>query len=187
MKTKVIEFINSIGIETKEHKGAAGFIPGVLIEEGRLLYDLEIASIADLLHEAGHLAITPLEYRSYMSKGLMAGLKFMLDSIEREFIEPDSPLFRAIIQCSDTEATAWAYAAGVHLGLPPNKIIDSASYDGTGDEILLSLQLDAYSGVNGLHHAGMCVRGRAFAAMRGTSPYPHMQRWTQPKGLSKIL
>ena len=186
VKDTVIRFFESIGISTQAQPGANGFIPGVLIQNGTLLYDLEVASLADLLHEAAHLAITPMEYRHLMSKGLMSGLRAMFDSLERDNIEPDSPLSRAIMQCSDTEATAWAYAAGIHLGVKPCDIIDAKSYDGTGYDILKALQMNAYVGINGLHHAGMCVNGKGMAALRGTEPYPHMQRWVQPAGLSKL-
>lgn len=105
MTTKVISFLNSIGIETKEQKGVMGFIPGVLIDEGKLLYDLELASIADVLHEAGHIAVIPLKYRTFMRKGLTCVFKRMSNALERENIEHNSPLFRAILHCSDPEAT----------------------------------------------------------------------------------
>ena len=184
-KVKVISFLADIGIETRAEKGANGFIPGVLIDKGVIAYDIEVASVADLLHETGHLAITPPEYRPLMSKGLIQGLKLMFDSIEQREIMPDSPMYRAIIQCSDPEATAWAWAAGLHLELPPELIIDSEAYDGTGDEIRSMLQFNAYLGINGLSHGGMCVSSDAVARHRGVEAFPKMLRWLQPPGLSE--
>lgn len=185
MKQRVIGFLNSIGLQTAALEGAGGFVPGILIKKGIINFDIEVASIADLLHEAGHIAITPPEYRHLMSKALFKGMRLMVESIEGDSVEIDSPLFKAIMQCTDTEATAWAYAAGMQLQIPPNKIIDSQAYDGTGAYVLQALQLGCYPGINGLHHSGMSIKGSIFAKMLNKEPYPEMLRWTQPHGLSK--
>lgn len=54
-------FLQKIGIETRETTlGACTFLPGVEIKNGVLLYDPEkLLYPGDLLHEAGHIALTP--------------------------------------------------------------------------------------------------------------------------------
>lgn len=42
----------------------------------------------------------------------------MLEDLERQALHPDDPLYRAIIQCPDREATALAFVLGRHFGVP---------------------------------------------------------------------
>lgn len=77
------------------------------------------------------------------------------------------------MQCSDPEATAWAWAAGVHLGLPPEAVIMDHEYDGEGEGIRLALQLKCYLGINGLTHAGICSNPRVDGG------YPVLRSWLQ--------
>lgn len=184
MMQKVVSFLLEIGLEVHMLPGASGFLPGIRINQGALEYDPHVVSIADILHEAGHLAITPAEFRPLMSDGLSAGYKAMFNAIDEQEMEPDSPMLKAILQCDDPGATAWAFAAGTHLAIEPEMIIDSRHYDGTGDEIRLALLHNAYLGINGLHRAGMCESSRAMAAYRGVSVYPVLTRWVQPADLA---
>ncbi|WP_321889626.1 hypothetical protein [Paraburkholderia bannensis] len=173
-RNRVIEFLNGIGIPTCYESGASGFAKGCRIGRGTLAVD-PACRISTLLHEAGHLAITPRRYRSWMDGDLYAGQRRMLDAVCNGDLHPDEPLYRAVIQCSDPEATAWAWAAGVALGLPGEEIVRDDEYDGEGGAIRLALQLRAYFGVHGLAHAGFClIRDR-----NGVSGWPHLRYWTQ--------
>jgi hypothetical protein len=71
--------------------------------------------------------------------------------------EPDGDLQRAVLQCSDPEATAWAWAAGQYLGLQPKAIIQDDEYGGDGSFLRLQLATGGYVGINGLSHAGFCA------------------------------
>lgn len=102
----------------------------------------------------------------------------MFEAIRDANLEPDSSLVRQAIQCSDPEATAWAFAAGRALGFSDELIILDSSYDGTGATVRLALAASQYIGINGLTAAAMCARG-AVAALRGQPAYPHMLVWTQ--------
>jgi hypothetical protein len=86
---------------------------------------------------------------------------------ETDFADPDSPAARAAMQCGDPEVTAWAWAAGVHLGLDPKIVIKDEQYDGTGASLRLGLRSNAYFGINGLAASGFC-------AVR-PGPYPNRQ------------
>lgn len=74
------------------------------------------------------------------------------------------------------EATAWAWAAGVSIGLKPGQIIQDDEYDGDGASIRSRLQANQYAGINGLAHAGMCKRG---AWVPPEARYPNMTAWLQ--------
>lgn len=177
-RAAVLAFLNEIGLRTTEVASLADtFLPGVRICKGGLLVAPN-AAIDSILHEAGHLAITPQPYRSWLDGDVGKGQRRMLREVSQLELDPDAPLMRAVLQTSDPEATAWAWAAGTHLGLPPEIIILDSSYDGDGASIRIQLQHNAYIGINGMCHAGMCSRGR-LALHRGETPYPHLHSWLQ--------
>lgn len=177
------EFLNDIGLPAVWHPGAHGFARHVRIAEGRLLVDPRCAA-SNLLHEAGHLAIVPTAYRHLISDDVEAGAAKMIDDIWSMDLDPDHPLVRAAIQCSDPEATAWAWAAGLAVGLDQEKIIQDHEYDGGGADVRLALGLSlkprgsvsGWPGFNGLAHAGFCALHD-----RGPLPrYPKLAFWLQP-------
>ena len=98
----------------------------------------------------------------------------MFRKIQRLDLDPDHPMWRAAIQASDPEATAWAWAAGCAIGLDPSRVIEDHEYDNSGREIRAMLRMRQYVGINGLVHAGMCLNPR-----RPTG-FPTMHRWVQP-------
>lgn len=171
---ETIAFLRQIGIPVQvvPFVSPAAFLDSVEIVEGALRITPS-CRVSNLLHEAGHIACVPPAYRHLMSGNLYMGTKAMLDSLTTLEVEPDSPLMRAVIQCSDPEATAWAWAAGVHLGLPQELIILDEEYDGDGQTIRLWLQASAYLGINGLMHAGMCQNPRR------PGGYPALRTWLQ--------
>lgn len=174
---KVTSFLSAIGLEWQWKQGAAGFVPGVDILDGRLLVN-PLAHPSSLLHEAGHLACLPGEFRKQAQRNISRVQRLMLNSID--FSDPDGELPRAALQCSDPEATAWAWAAGVHIGLAPKDIIQDHEYQHSGAWIRLQLQHRQYAGLNGLAHAGFCaVRPGAYAAARGLEAFPKLSRWLQ--------
>src|SRR3546814_16605839 len=77
-------------------------------------------------------------------------------------LSPDAPEMRAIMQAGETEATAWAFAAGPAIGLPDHVIIEDQDYAGEGEGIRFGLALHAYVGLHGMVRGGMCqtVRGQ---------------------------
>ena len=167
MKQTLMNFLRSNGLVVHEVEKLPeiGFIDEVLLKNGEIYITPE-AKISSILHEAGHLAIIPTQFRHFAS-GDLRGLQQMFDALDNE--PPDSPLMRAAIQCGDTEATAWAYAVGVHLGIPEKLIIQDDEYSGTGNEIRAMVSIGHYLGVHGLQHAGMCNK----------RDWPRLIRWTQ--------
>ena len=176
---RVIQALDDIGLEVRIVEGARGFLPNLRIVGGAL-HVAPNCSVSDLLHDAGHLACIPKRYRARANDDLDVVAKDMLDDLERLNVHPDSPLYRAVIQCSDPEATAWAFAFGRHLGLAPEDIIEDDQYPddsgvGTGAEVRAALSMGMYIGIHGLAHAGFCSTNRF-----GRLPqYPKLAYWTQ--------
>ena len=166
--TLVSTFLNQIGLVAVKvpRFTQPSFIDGVRIDGGKLFFD-DTARASGLLHEAGHVAITPGCYRHLLSGNLDSSFRKIFRLAECH--HPESPISMALLQCSDVEATAWAYAAGMHLGMPPWQIIQDDEHDGDGPHIRLCLRLRSYLGVHGLHYAEMCHMKR----------YPEMDRWVQ--------
>lgn len=142
------------------------FIPNILIRDGGIIYNSRVR-ISDLLHEAGHLAIIPEKYR-YICNGDMD--KSIMDiweeaKADKEIEEADSHMYRALMQSSDTEATAWAWAAGKHLCVPENKIIAYTEYQHTGKSIRSCLKVNCYLGIHGLRASDMIDSVKSFPAL----------------------
>lgn len=178
---RVVAFLEHIGLETKLVQGAEGFIPYVRIVDGALHYDPQVTA-SNLLHEAGHLCLIPAQFRPLARDDLSScGVYDAIEACIRDNgCDPEGPLSRALMQSSDAEATAWAWAAGVHLGLAPEVIILDHEYSGAGRSIRQALKATQWLGINGLAAAGWCARPGPFAGLSPLPVFPAMARWTQP-------
>lgn len=173
----IMEFLSGIGLQCTYTPSATGFAPGIQIVDGELRVG-DQASISWLLHEAGHLATLPGDVRHLASGNIAPAQVAALNAVED--CDPDEPRAIAAMQCSDMEATAWAWAAGVHLGLPSDEVIRDEDYGQSGSDIRLMLSQRAYAGINGLARAGFCAsRPGAYAAARNLPVYPQLARWLQ--------
>jgi hypothetical protein len=76
----------------------------------------------------------------------------------------------------EVEATAWAYAASVALGLDPAVLFHEGGYHGRSASLVMTYALGVYPGCKGLADNGMTLVGDQ-ARRAGVAPYPHMQRW----------
>jgi len=82
------------------------------------------------------------------------------------------------MQASDPEATAWAWAAGKHLGIPEDVIILDADYDNGGAIERMRLGARGHFGIQGMARAGFCVvRATPY---RNLPVYPTLAFWLQP-------
>ncbi len=155
--SSVLRFLSDIGLPFKEVSGVQGFLgAGVCIDCGCLLVDKLTARPSAVLHEAAHVAIVPARYRRLMRGSLFESFRIMAKDWAMMGLAPDHPFSRAMIQASDPEATAWSWAAGVHIGLDPREIIEDADYAGEGESMRWSLHSNSYVGIQGLKHAGFC-------------------------------
>ncbi len=153
-----MSFLTGIGIPVREAPDpASSFLPGVRIESGALVFDrTSLRWPGDLLHEAGHIAVTPSALRNSLSDGV------------------DLP--ESVPHASEVEATAWAYAALRHLDLEPAVLFHAGGYRGRSPALITTFTLGVYPGSFGLAQAGMTLVG-AEARRDGLPVYPSMSRW----------
>lgn len=158
---RLLQFLRGIGITVEETRLTdTCFLPGIEIFEGRLRVDVtRLQWPADLLHEAGHLAVLPPELRTRQSGALH----------DCEHVP----------HAGEAEATAWAYAAARAIGVPAEVLFHDGGYHGRGKALAMTFSLGVYPGLHGLMQAGM-AHGLAQARELGTQPYPHMRHWLRP-------
>lgn len=175
--SQTIEFLNSVGIVVRLLEGASGFCSHCEIVSGTINVDPQCRA-SELLHEAGHLATVPGQYRHLLTGDVAAGQAAICQEMNNVDVQPDSPLYRAVVQMGDAEATAWAYACGKKIGLPEHLIIHDDEYDGQGLIERMRLGTNNHLGINGLSFAGFC---RTKPRHTGPLPvYPDLSYWAHP-------
>jgi hypothetical protein len=155
---RIVGFLRDIGLPVREGEvGESAFLPGLLIEAGVLVFDRDrLAWPGDLLHEAGHIAVTPPAQRPLLPDPL--------DGLSE------------LAHGGEAEATAWAWAASVALGLDPTVLFHAGGYRGYSANLITSFSLGVCPGSHGLAKAGMTAFDPQAQAL-GVPPYPHMIRW----------
>ncbi len=154
----IVAFLRAAGVEVDEGAVPEGsFLPGVTIAGGRVVYDpARLRWPGDLLHEAGHVAVTPASRRPLLSGTLGS--------------EDEAP------GGGEPEAIAWSWAAAGACGVPADVLFHAGGYLGGAGALVLSFSLGVYPGARGLEEAGLTATGARAAAL-GVPPYPHMLRW----------
>jgi hypothetical protein len=151
---RVAGFIRSIGIEVRIGTMFRDtLVPGIDIVEGALLIEPErLCQPADLLHEAGHIALTAPALRK--SLGGTIG---------------SSP-------AEEISAIAWTWGASRFLEIEPSLVFHEEVISGNGPTLLENFSAGRYVGVPLLQLWGLTLEPKP-AAARGLPPYPHMLRW----------
>lgn len=176
--SNAIDFLNSIGLKTTVVEGASGFVPHCRINEGALEVDHH-CPVSDLLHEAGHLAPCPAQYRHLFSGNVGRGQKALMNAVSGFSLPPDHSLSRAALQTGEPEATAWSWCAGLYLGVPTELIILDSDFNGDGEVERLRLLANSHYGIQGLQHAGFC-RAKESAPRKDLPVFPSLAFWLQP-------
>lgn len=150
---QIVAFLERIGIPVAiESIPEDSFLPGVIIRRGAVVFDPKrLPYPGDLLHEAGHIAVTDPTVRSTLEQ------------------VADDP-------AEEMSAIAWSYAAAIEIGIDPTIVFHDDGYKGGGAYLIPALRDGDGPGVPMLAYYGMTV-GRRSAAERGVSPYPDMTRW----------
>ena len=130
---RIAAFIESIGIAV--HPTAithSTLVPGVDIRDGALIVDEDqLLRDPDIIHEAGHLAITPRALRR--------------------------DLYGKISSTPADEVTtiAWTWAAALHLGIAPGEVFHELVISGNGPTLRENFENGHYVGVPMLQRWGM--------------------------------
>lgn len=153
---RIVHFLNEIGIPLQERALPAGtFVPGILIENGGLVIDrARLAYPGDLLHEAGHIAVTPPSQRAALNGDLGST---MADEIA---------------------AQAWSYAAARHIGIDPTVVFHPAGYRGASESLLAAFAGPGAPGAPLLEWFGLT---RAQDNGSGAPVFPRMSGWLRPE------
>lgn len=146
---KIIGFLNEIGIPVIETELSDNcFLPGLVIEKNAILMDpYRLKHPGDLLHEAGHLAVTSEVFRP------LIGTKKM---------DPSWP-----IDGDELAAILWSYAALKHLDLEPEVVFHPAGYKNESDWLISQFENKNYIGLPLLEWMGLC----------SATEFPNMIKW----------
>ena len=149
----IISFLESIGIRVAiEHLADDTLLPAMTVRDGGLVVDPErLEWPGDLLHEAGHIAVTDPAERA---------------SLNLVSSEPGEEI----------AAICWSYAASVAIGLDPTVVFHDDGYKGGGGYLAENFTAGRYVGLPLLQWYGMTLDDKN-AAAQGAEPYPRMQRW----------
>ena len=153
---KIYAFLAEIGIPVVETTiSQSTFVPGILIEQGRLLVDpANLLYPGDLLHEAGHIAVT-----------LPA---------ERCLLYEDVTLGRPDKQGDELAVVLWTYAACLHMGISPTVVFHPAGYKGDSDWLVGMFAQETYVGLPLLVWMGMTLD------QHHAGGFPLMTSWLRP-------
>ena len=145
-------FVRGIGIDVRAATLPGDtLLPGLDIRDGAIFIDeARLAHPGDILHEAGHLAVSDPTLRTGPT------------------LAPDGG--------DEMSSIAWSYAALRHLELDPAIVFHAAGYKGGGASLIENFTAGRFIGVPLLQAYGMTVEPRRAAAL-GVKPYPHMLRW----------
>jgi hypothetical protein len=153
---KIYAFLAEIGISVSETTlSQSTFVPGILIDKGRLLVDPEkLLYPGDLLHEAGHIAVT-----------LPA---------ERVLLHKDVTLGRPDKQGDELAVILWTYAACLRIGIPAAVVFHPAGYKGESEWLLGMFAQETYVGLPLLVWMGMTLDQRVEGG------FPQITSWLRP-------
>lgn len=146
---QIVSFLNSIGIRVIEQQLPNDtFLPGLSIEKGTILMDTQkLKYPGDLLHEAGHIAVTEEKTRP------LTGTKELEDSWPTDGEE--------------IVAILWSYAAAFHLKIDLEIVFHPNGYKGSSEWLMDSFNNKNYIGLPLLEWMGLCNKGE----------FPKMKRW----------
>lgn len=151
---KIATFLSSIGLTIRSRVLEEGtFLPGLALESGCILVDEnKLLHPGDILHEAGHLAVSTPEERQQAGGNLAVG------------------------GGDEMAAIAWSYAAALHISIDPAIVFHPQGYRNGSDSLLENFRAGHYLAVPLLQWMGLCYDAQK-AAEQGTEAYPVMQRW----------
>jgi len=153
----VINFLHEIGIKTQFAEiNETSFLPGLLIKDGVLIIDLEkLEYPGDILHEAGHIAVTPSDIRHQLDEELIKKSK------DRE--------------AEEMMTICWSYAVCRHLNIDPTLVFHDQGYKGGGGYVVENFNEGRYFGLPMLVWVGMTYEKDP---IDGKTPfYPKMKTW----------
>ena len=154
-KEKILRFLKDIGINVIETELSEDcFLPGLAIEKNAILMDSKRMKFpGDLLHEAGHLAVTVAELRP------------LIGTNEMDSNWPSDG--------DEIVSILWSFAALKHLGLKPEIVFHPEGYKNESEWLIEQFEKGTYIGLPLLEWMGFCYSSEK----NGVQPFPHMIKW----------
>lgn len=148
----IVAFLDRIGIPTAEAElNEDTALPAMTVRDGVILYDpAQLERPGDLLHEAGHIAMTEPALRPTVSDFGAA----------------------PTAQGDEMGATAWSWAAAIAAGLDPRIAFHPDAYRGEGEWLQETFAQGSYIGLPMLQYYGLARRGG-----EDGEQYPVMIKW----------
>ncbi|WP_404371750.1 hypothetical protein AB5I39_04580 [Sphingomonas sp. MMS24-J45] len=122
---KIVAFLDDIGVAVEMTPLPEDtFLPAMTVRCGTLLVDpARLTYPGDLLHEAGHIAVTDPALRN--------SLETVADDKSEEIA-----------------AICWSYAAACAIGLDPGIVFHGDGYRGNGASLAMNFKMGIYLGVH---------------------------------------
>ncbi len=128
---RITAFLAGIGIPVSIAEVEQGFLPGLKVEGGGLVYDpVRLEWPGDLLHEAGHVAVTAPADRATAAE-----------------VDPEP--------AQEMASLAWSYAAALAAGIDPEIVFHEGGYRGGGAQLAATFATGFGPGVPMLHYYRM--------------------------------
>lgn len=149
----IMDFIRQVGIDIVPgliHEET--FLPGIKIQNGALIYQMDKLQFpGDLLHEAGHIAVSPSEVRQQLQNDVS------------EFGQGPAEEMAAI---------AWSWAAITYLKIPAEVVFHENGYKGASQSHIEAFSTGGGFGYPLLSYWKMCATDSA-----GKPAFPVMLNW----------
>jgi len=157
----VIHFLQSIGINVIEKElPDPTFLPGLMLGPGIVYIDnCKLLYPGDLLHEAGHIAVT--------------------SPTERELIGSDKMPIEWPTQGDEIAAILWSFAALTHLNLSPEFVFHDKGYKKSSNWFIENFTTGNYMGLPLLQYYKMASSQEQLLHNPETA-FPYMQNWLRP-------
>ncbi|MDH7448028.1 hypothetical protein [Aquimarina sp. 2201CG14-23] len=150
---KIFSFLELLPIPTQFSKiNTETFLPGIKIDKGVLLVDPDkLVHPGDILHEAGHIAVSRPEERMHLQNNV----------IENNESKSGEELV----------AMLWSYAAIMDMGLSPEIVFHKEGYKGESEWILDQYRSQNFIGLPLLQWMGLTYTDTE------TLQFPKMKKW----------
>ena len=137
----MLAFLDRIGIPYSEGElDGEGFLPGLRIVDGGLVIDrTKLKYPGDILHEAGHIALTNPDKRQSLNQAV-------LDAQSRK-------------ESEEVGVELWSYLAAKEIGVPPEIVFHSDGYKGSGEHLVSQYEKGNLIGLPLLIWMGVCAPG----------------------------
>ena len=155
---KIIVFLKEIGINTiKRELPKDTFLPGLSLSNEGILIDYDqLLYPGDILHEAGHIAVTTSEDRKKIGTNKMP---------------EDWPT-----QGDEIGAMLWSFAAAHHLEIPLEVVFHPNGYKGSSNWLIDSYKEQNFIGLPLIEWFGLTL-GEEKAQEQNKKSFPHMIKW----------